>query len=226
MVPVVRACDAKSVDEIQAELVSLAERGRAGTLAPEELRGSTFTVTSAGKLGGLFTTPIVNHPEVAILSIGRIAERPVVQDGDIVARPMGTIAVTFDHRVIDGARAAEFGLAVIKRLEASDVSAGTGTGEGSVYRNGGISEKRGEERGVRMKWSCFALQRRGFAAVAVASGARRAQRTTTRHSPATTKCRCGVTNASRRPFHGARGRRDDRHGRVQGRCQQPAGRPS
>ena len=117
MVPVVRVCDAKSVNEIQAELASLAERGRAGTLAPEELRGSTFTVTSAGKLGGLFTTPIVNHPEVAILSIGRIAERPVVREGKIVARPMGTIAVTFDHRVIDGARAAEFGLAVIGRLQ-------------------------------------------------------------------------------------------------------------
>jgi pyruvate dehydrogenase E2 component (dihydrolipoamide acetyltransferase) len=117
MVPVVRACDAKSVDEIQAELASLAERGRAGTLAPEELSGSTFTVTSAGKLGGLFTTPIVNHPEVAILSIGRIAERPIVRDGGIVARPMGTISVTFDHRVIDGARAAEFGLAIIGRLQ-------------------------------------------------------------------------------------------------------------
>jgi pyruvate/2-oxoglutarate dehydrogenase complex dihydrolipoamide acyltransferase (E2) component len=64
------------------------------------------------------TTPIVNHPEVGILSIGRVAERPVVRDGEIVARPTGTIAVTFDHRVVDGARAAEFGLAVIRRLEA------------------------------------------------------------------------------------------------------------
>jgi pyruvate/2-oxoglutarate dehydrogenase complex dihydrolipoamide acyltransferase (E2) component len=117
MVPVVRACDAKTVDEIQSELASLAEHARAGTLAPEELRGSTFTVTSAGKLGGLFTTPIVNHPEVAILSIGRIADRPVVRDGEIGARPMGTLAVTFDHRLIDGVRAAEFGLAVIARIE-------------------------------------------------------------------------------------------------------------
>ena len=73
MVPVVRSCDAKTADEIHAELVSLAEQARDGTLAPEELRGSTFTVTSAGKLSGLFQTPIVNHPEVAILSIGRIA---------------------------------------------------------------------------------------------------------------------------------------------------------
>ena len=119
IVPVVKECDSKTIDEIHSELASLAERCRAGELAPEELRGSTFTVTSAGKLGGLFTTPIVNHPEVAILSIGRIAERPVVHGGEIVIRPMGTLAVTFDHRVIDGASAAEFGLAVIGRLEAA-----------------------------------------------------------------------------------------------------------
>ncbi len=117
IVPVVKECDSKTIDEIHAELTALAERCRAGALTPEELRGSTFTVTSAGKLGGLFTTPIVNHPEVAILSIGRVAERPAVRDGDVVVRRMGTIAVTFDHRVIDGARAAEFGLAVIARLE-------------------------------------------------------------------------------------------------------------
>ena len=117
IVPVVRGCDAKSVDEIHDELAALAERGRAGELAPEELRGSTFTVTSAGKLGGLLSTPIVNHPEVAILSVGRIGDRPVVRDGAIVVRRTGTICMTFDHRVIDGARAAEFGLAVIARLE-------------------------------------------------------------------------------------------------------------
>jgi pyruvate dehydrogenase E2 component (dihydrolipoamide acetyltransferase) len=117
VVPVVRGCDEASVDELAQEVERLAESARAGTLKPEELRGSTFTVTSAGKLGGLLTTPIVNHPEVAILSIGRVAERPVVRDGEIVARPVGYISVTFDHRVIDGARAAEFGLAVIRRLE-------------------------------------------------------------------------------------------------------------
>ena len=116
VVPVVRGCDAKSLDELEAEVARLAEAARAGRLKPEELRGSTFTVTSAGKLGGLLTTPIVNHPEVAILSIGRVADRPVVRDGEIQIRPVGTIAITFDHRVIDGARAAEFGLAVIERL--------------------------------------------------------------------------------------------------------------
>ena len=98
----------------------LAEGARSGSLAPGEIRGSTFTVTSAGKLAGLFQTPIVNHPEVAILSVGRIAPRPVVRDEKIVVRRIGTIAVTFDHRVIDGARAAAFGLAVIQRLESRE----------------------------------------------------------------------------------------------------------
>jgi pyruvate/2-oxoglutarate dehydrogenase complex dihydrolipoamide acyltransferase (E2) component len=117
VVPVVRDCDSRSIDELDAEVRRLAEAARDGALTPEELRGSTFTVTSAGKLAGLFQTPIVNHPEVAILSLGRIAERPVVREGEIVARPVGYVALTFDHRVVDGARAAEFGLAVLRRLE-------------------------------------------------------------------------------------------------------------
>jgi pyruvate/2-oxoglutarate dehydrogenase complex dihydrolipoamide acyltransferase (E2) component len=117
VVPVVRDCDTRDVDELAREVERLADAARAGSLEPQELRGSTFTVTSAGKLGGLLTTPIVNHPEVAILSIGRVAERAVVRDGQVVSRPVGYVSVTFDHRVIDGARAAEFGLAVIRRLE-------------------------------------------------------------------------------------------------------------
>jgi pyruvate dehydrogenase E2 component (dihydrolipoamide acetyltransferase) len=117
VVPVVRGCDSRSLDELQADVERLAAEARAGTLAADELRGSTFTVTSAGKLAGLLQTPIVNHPEVAILSIGRIAERPVVRDGEVGAAPIGYISLTFDHRVVDGARAAEFGLAVIRRLE-------------------------------------------------------------------------------------------------------------
>ena len=122
VVPVVRGCDAKSVEEIDAEIRRLAEGARAGSLSPEEVRGSTFTVTSAGKVAGLFQTPIVNHPEVAILSVGRIAPRAVVRDREIVARRTGYVAVSFDHRVVDGARAAEFGLAVIRRLETAKPS--------------------------------------------------------------------------------------------------------
>jgi pyruvate dehydrogenase E2 component (dihydrolipoamide acetyltransferase) len=119
VVPVVRAANEKSIDALSAEIAELAERARAGSLTADELRGSTFTVTSAGKLAGLFQTPIVNHPEVAILSIGRVAPRPVVRDGAIVVRNTGTIAVTFDHRVVDGARAAAFGLAVIVRVQSA-----------------------------------------------------------------------------------------------------------
>jgi pyruvate dehydrogenase E2 component (dihydrolipoamide acetyltransferase) len=117
VVPVVRDCAKRSLEDVGADVARLAESARAGTLKPEELRGSTFTVTSAGKLGGLLQTPIVNHPEVAILSIGRIGPRPVVRDGAVVAAQIGYVSITFDHRVVDGARAAEFGLAVIRRLE-------------------------------------------------------------------------------------------------------------
>jgi pyruvate/2-oxoglutarate dehydrogenase complex dihydrolipoamide acyltransferase (E2) component len=119
VVPVVRSADGRSMEEIDAEVRRLAEGARVGSLAPEEVRGSTFTVTSAGKLAGLFQTPIVNHPEVAILSVGRVAPRPVVRDGEIVVRRTGAVAITFDHRVVDGARAGAFGLAVIERLESS-----------------------------------------------------------------------------------------------------------
>ena len=118
VVPVVRGCDGASAEELLVEIVRLAESARAGTLKPDEVRGSTFTVTSAGKLGGLFVTPLVNYPEVAILGLHRIAPRAVVRDGEIVIREMGNVSVTFDHRVVDGARAAAFCLDVIARLEA------------------------------------------------------------------------------------------------------------
>ena len=117
VVPVVRAVDTKRLDELADEVRRLAEGANAGTLKPEELRDGTFTVTSAGKSAGLFTTPLVNHPQVAILGVYRIAERAVVRDGEIAVRKVGNVSVTFDHRVIDGKRAADFGLAVIGRLQ-------------------------------------------------------------------------------------------------------------
>ncbi|HEY6960710.1 MAG TPA: dihydrolipoamide acetyltransferase family protein [Gaiellaceae bacterium] len=116
VVPVVRDCDSRNVDELRADVDALAEKARAGTLAPEELRGGTFTVTSAGKLAGLFVTPLVNHPEVGILGVHRIGPRPVVRDGEVVVRQMGNLSLTFDHRVVDGARAAQFTLRVIETL--------------------------------------------------------------------------------------------------------------
>jgi pyruvate dehydrogenase E2 component (dihydrolipoamide acetyltransferase) len=117
LVPVVCDCDSRSLAELEAEVHRLADAARAGTLAPEELRGSTFTVTSAGKLGGFLVTPLVNYPEVGILGLHRIIERPVVRDGEVVVRSIGNVSLSFDHRVVDGARAAEFTLAVIARLQ-------------------------------------------------------------------------------------------------------------
>jgi pyruvate/2-oxoglutarate dehydrogenase complex dihydrolipoamide acyltransferase (E2) component len=126
VVPVLHAVDEKSLDELEAEAARLAEGARAGTLEPAELRGSTFTVTSAGRLGGLFATPLVNHPEVAILGLHRIGDRPAVRDGQVIVRRIGWLSCTFDHRVVDGARASEFLLTVIDRLEAPPKGDGGG----------------------------------------------------------------------------------------------------
>ena len=117
VVPVVRGCDTASLEELSAEVARLAEAAREGALEPHELQGGTFTVTSAGKLGGLLVTPLVNHPEVGILGLHRIGPRPVVRDGAVTVREIGNVSVTFDHRVVDGARAAAFALDVIARLQ-------------------------------------------------------------------------------------------------------------
>jgi pyruvate dehydrogenase E2 component (dihydrolipoamide acetyltransferase) len=117
VVPVVRACDTRSLEDLDAEVRRLADAAQAGKLTPEELRGGTFTVTSAGRAAGLFVTPLINHPEVAILGIHRIEDRATVRDGDVVVRKQGNLSVTFDHRIIDGKRAADFGLAVIAQLQ-------------------------------------------------------------------------------------------------------------
>jgi pyruvate dehydrogenase E2 component (dihydrolipoamide acetyltransferase) len=117
VVPVVRGCDSRPLEELRTDIDALAEKARTGTLAPEELRGSTFTVTSAGRLAGVLVTPLVNHPEVGILGVHRIGPHAVVRHGEIVVRSIGNLSVTFDHRVVDGARAAAFTLAVIEQLE-------------------------------------------------------------------------------------------------------------
>jgi pyruvate/2-oxoglutarate dehydrogenase complex dihydrolipoamide acyltransferase (E2) component len=117
MVPVVRDADRKRVSEIAAEIDRLASGARAGSLKPDELRDSTFTVTSPGPYGGLMATPIVFHPQAAILGVHRAAERPVVREGQIVARLMMNLSVTFDHRILDGMTGARFMLDVVKLLE-------------------------------------------------------------------------------------------------------------
>jgi pyruvate dehydrogenase E2 component (dihydrolipoamide acetyltransferase) len=122
VVPVVRDARSKPVEELAAEVSALGEAAAAGSLTPEQLRGSTFTVSSAGRLGGLFATPLVNHPEVAILGVHRIAPRPVVIDGAILVRDIGLVSCTFDHRVVDGAVASAFLLDVIAGLEGREAA--------------------------------------------------------------------------------------------------------
>jgi pyruvate dehydrogenase E2 component (dihydrolipoamide acetyltransferase) len=116
-VPVIKDADKKRLRDIAGEIERLANGARQGTLSTEDLRGGTFTVTSPGPFGGLMATPIVFHPQSAILGVHRAIERPVVRDGQIVIRKMMNLSVTFDHRILDGMTAARFVLDVVKLLE-------------------------------------------------------------------------------------------------------------
>lgn len=115
MVPVVKQADRRSLLDLAREIHRVASDARAGTSAIEDLRDGTFTITSAGSIGGVMATPILNHPEVAILGVNKIEERPVVRDGAIVIRHMTYMAIALDHRVVDGAHAAYF-MNHVKRL--------------------------------------------------------------------------------------------------------------
>lgn len=108
IVPVVRDADKKSIIELAAELSDLAERARDRTLTLDEIRGGTCTITNVGPLGGVFATPIIHQPELAILGLHAIKDRPAVVDGEIAIRKLMYLSVSFDHRVIDGAEAARF----------------------------------------------------------------------------------------------------------------------
>ncbi|WP_028593677.1 dihydrolipoamide acetyltransferase family protein [Paenibacillus assamensis] len=118
IVPVIKDADRRSIWMISDDIRDLAARGRDGKLAPNELRGSTITITNIGSAGGMFFTPIINFPEVAILGTGRISEKPVVKNGEIVAAPVMALSLSFDHRLIDGATAQNF-MNYIKQLLAN-----------------------------------------------------------------------------------------------------------
>jgi pyruvate/2-oxoglutarate dehydrogenase complex dihydrolipoamide acyltransferase (E2) component len=120
-VPVIRAADTKPVPALSAESRALATAARAGTLPPKGYQGGSFTVTNLGMTGIDWFTPILNPPQVAILGIGRAAERPVVRDGFVVAAPMATLTLVFDHRAVDGHPAALFLCDLRARLERADV---------------------------------------------------------------------------------------------------------
>ncbi|GIN74188.1 dihydrolipoyllysine-residue acetyltransferase component of pyruvate dehydrogenase complex [Bacillus sp. J14TS2] len=115
LVPVVKHADAKSIFNISQEINELAVKARDGKLAPNEMKGASCTISNIGSAGGQWFTPVINQPEVAILGIGRIAEKPVVQDGEIIAAPVLALSLSFDHRMIDGATA-QNALNHIKRL--------------------------------------------------------------------------------------------------------------
>lgn len=115
IVPVVFDADRKNIWNIAGEINDLAARGREGKLAPQEMKGSTFSITNIGSTGGMFFTPVINYPEVAILGTGRITEKPVVKNGEVSVASMMALSLSFDHRIIDGATAQHF-LNYIKRL--------------------------------------------------------------------------------------------------------------
>ncbi|MBL8340123.1 MAG: 2-oxo acid dehydrogenase subunit E2 [Rubrivivax sp.] len=117
LVPVLRDAHALGLAAIAAETARLAALARSGKATRDELSGSTITVTSLGKLGGIATTPVINHPEVAIVGVNKIAERPVMQRGAVVGRLMMNLSGSFDHRVVDGAVAAGFVQRVRELLE-------------------------------------------------------------------------------------------------------------
>jgi 2-oxoglutarate dehydrogenase E2 component (dihydrolipoamide succinyltransferase) len=117
MVPIVRDADVKSFADIEKEIALYAKKAREGTIAIEDLTGGTFTITNGGVFGSLLSTPIVNAPQSAILGMHKTQDRPMVVNGQIVVRPMMYLAVTYDHRIIDGREAVQFLVAIKEGLE-------------------------------------------------------------------------------------------------------------
>ncbi|QSB08048.1 2-oxo acid dehydrogenase subunit E2 [Lysinibacillus fusiformis] len=115
LVPVIKHADRKSVFAVSNEINELATKAREGRLAPHEMKGASMSITNIGSAGGQWFTPVINHPEVAILGIGRISEKPVIKNGEIVAAPVLALSLSFDHRMIDGATA-QNALNHLKRL--------------------------------------------------------------------------------------------------------------
>jgi 2-oxoglutarate dehydrogenase E2 component (dihydrolipoamide succinyltransferase) len=117
VVPVVRDADQLSIAEIEKTIAGYGKRARDGQLKIEEMQGGTFTITNGGIYGSLMSTPILNAPQSAILGMHRIEERPVVRGGQVVARPMMYLAVSYDHRVVDGKEAVTFLVRIKEALE-------------------------------------------------------------------------------------------------------------
>jgi 2-oxoglutarate dehydrogenase E2 component (dihydrolipoamide succinyltransferase) len=117
IVPNVKDADRKGMIEISRDIQDIAKRARDGKLTMDELTGGTFTITNGGVFGSLISTPILNYPQVGILGLHKIQERPVVVDGQIVVRPMMYVALTYDHRIVDGQHSVQFLVRVKELLE-------------------------------------------------------------------------------------------------------------
>jgi 2-oxoglutarate dehydrogenase complex dihydrolipoamide succinyltransferase (E2) component len=117
IVPNIKDCDRKNLAQIAAEVNDIAARARADRLKPDEIQGGTFSITNAGVYGAINSSPVINVPEVAILGVHKIVERPVIRDGQIVARPMMNASIGFDHRVVDGELAVKFLRRICELLE-------------------------------------------------------------------------------------------------------------
>lgn len=117
VVPVIKNADQKNILEISKEILDLSKRARDGKLKPDEMKGATITITNIGSIGGTYATPVINHPEVAILGMYKIDEKPVIKDGQLKAIKVMNYTMTADHRLIDGAVAARFLAAFIARIE-------------------------------------------------------------------------------------------------------------
>lgn len=117
MVPVIRDVDQMSFADFEAALNDMAGKAQAGTISMEDLTGGTFTITNGGIFGSMMSTPILNQPQSAILGMHSIQQRPMVVDGDIVARPMMYLAMTYDHRIVDGKEAVQFLVSIKEQLE-------------------------------------------------------------------------------------------------------------
>jgi 2-oxoglutarate dehydrogenase E2 component (dihydrolipoamide succinyltransferase) len=115
VVPIVRDADRKSFAELEREIAALAEKARSNTLTLDDLRGGTFTITNGGVFGSLLSTPILSPPQVGILGMHKIQPRPVAIDGQVVVRPMMYLALSYDHRIVDGREAVQF-LVRVKEL--------------------------------------------------------------------------------------------------------------
>jgi 2-oxoglutarate dehydrogenase E2 component (dihydrolipoamide succinyltransferase) len=117
VVPNIKDADRRGMLDVSREIAAVAKRARDGKLTMDDLTGGTFTITNGGVFGSLLSTPIINYPQVGILGLHKIQERPVVVDGQVVVRPMMYVALSYDHRIIDGQQAVLFLVRVKELME-------------------------------------------------------------------------------------------------------------